>query len=95
LYNQALFQLRQARQLGRYTEVDAIAALNLTSFGLFSDGWTDWADTMQIASDWLAESGLLADKNPRLSILNMGSIGSFAVKATIVSFPLSCYLIRS
>lgn len=84
LYDQAFFQLMNSKHLlGGYSEADAIAALNLTSFGLFSDGWTDWSGTLQIAQDWLAETGVLTDENPRLFIANMGSGGTFAVKTTI------------
>jgi hypothetical protein len=86
LYDQAFFQLINSKHLhGGYSESDAIAALTLTSFALLSDGWIDWSTTLQIAQDWFAECGILADESPRLFITNMGSGGSFAAKTTIVS----------
>jgi len=79
-----LLQLINAKHLyGTYSETDAIAALNLTSFGLFSDGWTEWEGTVKIAYEWLASTGLLTDENPGLFIANMGSGGTYAVKTTI------------
>jgi hypothetical protein len=86
LYDQAFFQLINAKHLhGNYSESDAIAALILTSFALLSDGWTDWSTTLQIAQDWLADSGILTDENPRRFVASMGSGSNFAVKTTIVS----------
>lgn len=86
LYDQALIQLIDAKQrYGSFSEADAIAALNLTSFGLFSDGWTEWAGPMRIAEEWLAGTGLLTDENPGLFIANMGPSATYAVKTTIVS----------
>jgi len=84
LYDQAFFQLINANHLnGTYTETDAIAALHLTSFSLLSDGWTNWVPTLQIAQDWLASTGILAEENPRMFVANLPNGSAYAAKATM------------
>jgi hypothetical protein len=96
-HDQAYFQLVSAKQMrGRYNESDAIAALHLVSFSLFSGGSTDWRPVLTVALDWLGQTGLVADENPRLAVLNMSFASQCALKKVLVgpSFSRSSLLIR-
>ncbi|THH13140.1 hypothetical protein EW146_g7047 [Bondarzewia mesenterica] len=87
--SQAAFQLQNARQHGQYTEHDAMAALHLTSYSLSSTGGkairglTEWGAMLEIASDWLTETNMHIDENPKLTLVKMSSPSAFAVKATM------------
>ncbi|OBZ72171.1 hypothetical protein A0H81_07618 [Grifola frondosa] len=45
-------------------EHDAVAAVQLISYGLLNGGGTDWATVLEIACDWLAQTGIHAEENP-------------------------------
>jgi hypothetical protein len=84
-YDHAFYQLAANKQLnGRYTECDVIAALQLVSYSLFSGGVVDWEPVLAIACDWLGQTGLVNDDNPKLTLINMSVAARFAVKVTMV-----------
>lgn len=83
-FGEALFQLTSTQQIrGQYSESDAIAALHLVSFSLFSGGTTDWQGVLDIALEWLAQTGITQDEDPKLALLNMNFAGQCAVKLTL------------
>jgi hypothetical protein len=82
-YNEAYFQLINAKQVRHYTESDAVAALHLVSYSMFSGGLTDWRTVLTVALDWLGQTGLAGDENPRLAMLNMSFASRCAVKAVM------------
>jgi hypothetical protein len=85
-FDDALCQLTSAKQMrGQYSEGEAIAALHLISFSLFSGGTTDWQCVLAIALEWLAQTGIVQDENPKLALLNMSFASQCAVKMTLVS----------
>ena len=90
--SQAAIQLQSARQRVHYTEHDAMAALHLVSYSLSSTGGkmirgaTEWAGMLEVASEWLTQTNLHVDENPKLTLMKMSSQAAFAVKATTVSF---------
>jgi hypothetical protein len=85
-HDEAYFQLANAKQLrGYHDESDAIAALHLVSFSVLSGGATDYQPVLGIACDWLAQTGLLNDENPKLTLRNMSEAGQLVVKITVVS----------
>jgi hypothetical protein len=85
-HDEAYFQLANSKQLrGYYDESDAMAALHLVSFSLLSGGVTDWQLVLGIACDWLAQTGLVNDENPKLTLCNMSAAGQLVVKVTVVS----------
>ncbi|KAF8896476.1 fungal-specific transcription factor domain-containing protein [Infundibulicybe gibba] len=83
-HDEAYFQLATAKQLrGGYSEGDAIAALHLLSFSQLSGGATDWKPAFAVACDWLAQTGLPTDENPKLVFHNMSATGQLAAKAIL------------
>jgi len=83
-HDEAYFQLANAKQLrGYHDESDAIAALHLVSFSVLSGGATDYQPVLGIACDWLAQTGLLNDENPKLTLRNMSEAGQLVVKITV------------
>lgn len=88
-YNSALYQLMQTRSYtGQYMEQDAVAAVQLVMYTVFAGGTTDWAAPLDIACAWLAQTGIVGDENPKLTLLNMSPTAKFAAKVTMVSvFP--------
>jgi len=84
-HDEAYYQLVNAKQLrGHYNESDAIAALHLVSFSLLSGGNTDWRTVLTVALDWLGQTGLAGNENPRLAMFNMSFASRCALKKTMV-----------
>jgi hypothetical protein len=84
-YNEAWTHVANSKQtLGHYTDSDAIAALHLVSYSLLSRGTTDWRYMLEVACEWLNQTGLTVDEEPRYTMSNMSSSRQFAVKATMV-----------
>lgn len=87
-YEQARLQLQHSRTLhGQYTETDAVAAAQLVSYSVLSGGWRDWMAELEVACDWLAQTRIHEEQNPKLILLNMTAEGKFAAKATMVRTP--------
>lgn len=85
-YDQAINQLIHSKQLnGRYTETDAIAAVYLIAFSTLSGGSTNWTPMLDVACDWLSQTGIHEEQNPKLTLMNLSAVGKFAAKATMVS----------
>ncbi|TFK50025.1 hypothetical protein OE88DRAFT_1661522 [Heliocybe sulcata] len=83
-YNQAYYELAASRhRYGHYRLADAVAALLLTSFSVFSETATDWVPMLEVACDWLGQSDLFIATNPRVALMNMEYLGQFAAKAVI------------
>src|ERR1700720_1422498 len=83
-YNEAWALLVNSKQaLGHYTEYDAIAALHLVSYSLLSRGTTDWRSVLEVACEWLNQTGMTVDDNPKYTMSNMTSTRQFALKATM------------
>lgn len=51
-----------------------------------SGGVTDWRPMLDIASEWLARTGITTSDNPKLMMINMNEASRLALKATMVSF---------
>jgi C6 transcription factor Pro1 len=85
-YEDALFQLAQKKQMqGQYDETDAFASLQLVSYSLFSGGAVEWQPILAIAHEWLSQTGILEDEDPRFALTKMSVVGQFVVKMTVVS----------
>lgn len=82
-YDTAHAQLYRSRE-GVLTEGDANAALHLVGFSLFSGGVTDWRPMLDIANDWMVQTGITTHENPKLAMLNMSQAARAALKATMV-----------
>ncbi|KAJ3483891.1 hypothetical protein NLI96_g6000 [Meripilus lineatus] len=83
-YDQAVFQLMNSKTMnGRYTETDAITAVYLIAFSTLSGGSTNWTTMLEVACDWLAQTGLHEEQNPKLTLLGMTPAGRFAARATM------------
>lgn len=84
-HDEAFFQLATAKQLrGSYSEGDAIAALHLVSYSQLSGGVTNWQRVFAVACEWLVQTGLPEDENPKLKLHAMSSTAQLAAKATLV-----------
>ena len=86
-FDRALYILRHAPQTngtGQYADADALAALQLVAYSLLSGGSIDWVGPLDIAQEWLAQTGIYTEENPKLTLLNMTPAGRFAAKATMV-----------
>lgn len=89
-YNEASIRIQNSRQMrGHYTESDAIAAIHLISYSLLSGGNTDWRAMLEIACDWLGQTGLTISENPKFAMSNMSEAGKFALKTTMVCLYLT------
>ncbi|KAG1901082.1 fungal-specific transcription factor domain-containing protein [Suillus fuscotomentosus] len=64
-------------------ESDANAAILMLSFSLMSGGVTDWRPMLDIASEWLVRTGITANDNPNLMVINMNEASQLALKATM------------
>jgi hypothetical protein len=93
-YNQGTYQLDSARRQGRCTQAEAMAAIHLISYSLAvrggevagvnaSVGGTEWTPMLELACDWLAQTGMHVDENPRLFIINMSLPAAYAAKVTM------------
>jgi C6 transcription factor Pro1 len=94
-FNQGTYQLDAARRQGRCTQAEAMAAIHLVSYSLAvrgggvtganaNAGGTEWTPMLELACDWLAQTGMHVDENPRLFIMNMPLPAAFAAKVTMV-----------
>jgi hypothetical protein len=84
-YNESWTHLANSKQtLGHYTDSDAIAALLLVSYSLLSRGMADWRYMLEVACEWLSQTGITVDENPKYTMSNMTSSRQFALKATMV-----------
>lgn len=86
-YNRALWLLMQGPQTngtGQYSERDAVAAVQLIAYSLLGVGSTDWQIPLECACEWLSQTGLNTEENPKLVLLNMSPAARFAAKATMV-----------
>ncbi|KAH9950003.1 fungal-specific transcription factor domain-containing protein, partial [Amylocystis lapponica] len=91
-FDQALYQLINNKTLnGQYAETDAVAAVQLVSFSLLSGGWKDWTAVLEIACDWLAQTRIHEEQNPKLTLLSMSPAARFAARATMPPRFLSLY----
>ncbi len=72
-----------------------MAAIHLISYSLAvrggmiagvnaSVGGTEWTPMLELACDWLAQTGMHVDENPRLFIMNMPLPAAYAAKVTMV-----------
>lgn len=82
-YQQACYQLSNSR--GHHSAADAIAAIHLISFSLLSGGKTEWRGMLEIACDWLVQTGITVDEDPKYRLLTMTDAEKFATKAIMVS----------
>lgn len=69
---------------GHYTDTDAITAVYLIAFSTLSGGSTNWTTMLEVACDWLAQTGIHEEQNPKLTLLSMSPAARFAAKATMV-----------
>jgi len=93
-FNQGTYQLDAARRQGRCTQAEAMAAIHLISYSLAvrggvvaglnaNVGGTEWTPMLELACDWLAQTGMHVDENPRLFITNMHLPAAYAAKVTM------------
>jgi C6 transcription factor Pro1 len=98
-FNQGTYHLDAARRQGRCTQAEAMAAMHLISYSLAvrggavaganaSVGGTEWTPMLELACDWLAQTGMHVDENPRLFIMNMPLPAAYAAKVTMVRVKL-------
>ena len=87
-YNRALMRLLQSPQtngLGQYADADAVAAVQLVAYSLLAGGSTDWQTPLDCACEWLSQTGIYNEEDPRGALLSMTPAARFAAKATMVS----------
>lgn len=82
-FDTAHAQLYKSRE-GVLTEDDANTALHLLGFSLFSGGVTDWRPMLDIANDWMVQTGMSTHENPKLAMMGMSQAARVALKATMV-----------
>ncbi|KAF7424130.1 hypothetical protein PC9H_009433 [Pleurotus ostreatus] len=83
-HDEAYLQLVNSKAMrGHYNEADAIAALHLVSFSLFSGGATNWRQVLSVAYEWVAQLGLPADENAQPKLMGMRPIEQVIVKTTM------------
>lgn len=90
-YDQARYQLMNNKTLnGLYSESDAIAAVQLISYSCLSGGQKDWVPQLDVGCDWLAQTRIHEEQNPKLTLLAMNHASRFAAKAIMVSCAPTC-----
>ncbi|KAI0322117.1 fungal-specific transcription factor domain-containing protein [Amylostereum chailletii] len=90
-YDEALSRLEQARHDGPLSTGHALAALHMITYCLATTGGTTqggrgttrWMRLLEIACDWVTQTGLLMDENPRLALHNRSVEHALAVKLTM------------
>ncbi|KAI0076017.1 hypothetical protein K474DRAFT_1675932 [Panus rudis PR-1116 ss-1] len=83
-YDQAAYHLMSAKTInGQYSEKEAIAAICLVGFSTLSGGSTNWQTMLDIACEWLNNTGIHEDQNPKLALMNLSEQARFAAKATM------------
>ncbi|KAI0768038.1 fungal-specific transcription factor domain-containing protein [Trametes elegans] len=85
-YDRALYRLMHGPQtngMGQYADADAVAAVQLVSYVVLGGGTMDWMTPLEYACEWLAQTGIYNEENPKLTLLNMTPAGRFAAKATM------------
>ncbi|KAF5337924.1 hypothetical protein D9758_013109 [Tetrapyrgos nigripes] len=83
-YDEAFFQVANAKRIrGCYNESDVIAALHLVCFSQLSGGATDWEPVLAMALEWLSQTGLPNDEDPKMTVQNMNTAAQVAVKCTM------------
>ncbi|KAI0360201.1 hypothetical protein OH77DRAFT_1493597 [Trametes cingulata] len=96
-YDRALYRLVHAQQTngtGQYSESDAVAAVMLVSYAVLGGGTMDWTTPLDFACEWLAQTGIYNEENPKLTLLNMSATGRFAAKATMYIDVLSSITLK-
>ena len=91
-YNRASYRIMHGPQTngtGQYADSDAVAAVQLIAYSMLGGGSTDWAAPMDVACEWLSQTGIYNEENPKLTLLNMSAAGRFAAKATMVRCALT------
>lgn len=86
-YDRALYGLVHAPQTngtGQYSDSDAIAAVLLISYAVLGGGTMDWATPLEYACEWLGQTGIYNEENPKLTLLNMSATARFAAKGIMV-----------
>lgn len=92
-HDEALHQLSTTKQIrGSHNESDVLAALHLVCFSQMSGGITDWQGALNIALEWMWQTGLPGDENPRRTLNNMSTAAQLVVKCTMVRIFLLPYL---
>lgn len=90
-YEEAFFQLASGKQTrGCHDESDVLAAIYLIFYSQMAGKAIDWQPLLTIALDWMAQTGLTTDENPKLTLLNMSAPRQLVVKLTVVSTGSSC-----
>lgn len=88
-YNESVLRITNSQQtLGQYTDADAIAALHLINFSVWSGGSTDWQVMLGVMRDWMARTGITTHDDPMRFLDGMNETAKFATKMTIVSTTL-------
>ncbi|KAH9856610.1 fungal-specific transcription factor domain-containing protein [Lenzites betulinus] len=85
-YDRALYRLMHAPQnngTGQFSETDAIAALQLIAYAVLGGGTMDWAAPLDYACEWLAQTGIFNEENPKMTLLKMSPTGRFAAKVVM------------
>ncbi|KAH9902741.1 fungal-specific transcription factor domain-containing protein [Cubamyces lactineus] len=96
-YDRALYRLMHAPQTngtGQYSDSDAIAAVQLVSYAVLGGGTMDWTSPLEFACEWLAQTGIYNEENPKLTLLGMSATGRFAAKATMYIDVLSSITLK-
>ncbi|KAI9061087.1 hypothetical protein FKP32DRAFT_1667804 [Trametes sanguinea] len=96
-YDRALYRLLQAPQsngTGQYSDSDAVAAIQLVSYSVLGGGTMDWTAPLDFACEWLAQTGIYNEENPKLTLLGMSPAGRFAAKATMYIDVLSSITLK-
>ncbi|KAF7985733.1 hypothetical protein HWV62_2340 [Athelia sp. TMB] len=83
-YNESWTRLQASRStLGHYTDNDAIASLHLLSYSLLSRGTTDWRYVLDVSCEWLGQTGIIAEEDPKYTISTMSQSRQFILKWTM------------
>ena len=96
-FNWAYWKLEERKQQnGTYTETDALAAIQLLTYCILGQG-NGWHPFLKMACDWLEQSPLNLQQNPRLTFGASNEAVKLSCRAVMVRsviFALNSVLIR-
>ena len=80
-FDEACFQLSSAKQSkGAHDESDVVAAVYLIFYGQLAGNGVDYTAFLNIALDWVGDTGLPSDTNAKLSPTRYPPCGRFTSK---------------
>ena len=67
------------------SDADALAAIQLIAYFMLTGGTGDWHSLLQLACEWLEQTGLPQNQNPGAALAASSETTRYACRAVVVS----------